>query len=202
MSLFSVTFLVLASTIGLSLYTLYKNQNLLDQLILHPFKMNRDNSYFRLITSGFLHADLSHLIFNMLSFYFFAIHLERIVGSLVFLIFYLAAIVIANLDSVSKNKNNPMYRSLGASGGVAAVIFSYIIFNPATTLYLFFAIPIPGPVFAVGYLLYSTYASKAMNDNINHDAHIWGSLTGIAFALIYDPSTISRMIEFVRGYFS
>ncbi|MCC5814495.1 MAG: rhomboid family intramembrane serine protease, partial [Leptospira sp.] len=100
MSLFSVTFLILASTIGLSLYTLYKNERLLDSLILHPFKMNRDNSYYRMITSGFLHGDLNHLIFNMLSFFFFAIHVERIVGSVVFLVFYLAAIIIANIDSL------------------------------------------------------------------------------------------------------
>jgi membrane associated rhomboid family serine protease len=201
MSLFSVTFLILASTISLSLYTIYKNQSLLDQLILHPFKMNRDNSYYRMITSGFLHADLNHLIFNMLSFYFFAIHLEGFVGSFIFFLFYIVAIVISNIDSFLKNKNNPMYRSLGASGGVAAIIFSYIIFNPSTTLYLLFAIPIPGPLFAIGYLVYSTYASKAMNDNINHDAHIWGSITGIVFALVYDPTSISRLIDFVNGFF-
>jgi membrane associated rhomboid family serine protease len=201
MSLFSVTFIILATTIGLSLYTLYKNQQLLDQLILHPFKMNRDNSYYRMITSGFLHGDLNHLIFNMLSFYFFAIHLERIVGSLVFLVFYLSAIVIANIDSLIKNKNNPGYRSLGASGGVAAVIFSYIIFNPSSTLYLFFAIPIPGLIFAIGYLIYSSYASKAMNDNINHDAHIWGSVTGIVFALLYDPSVLRNLIDYVSDIF-
>jgi len=201
MSLASSSFFILASTIIISLYTLYKNQNLLNHLVLHPFKMNRDNSYYRLITSGFLHADLNHLIFNMLSFYFFALPLERIVGSFVFLVFYLSAIVIANLDSFIKNRNNPMYRSLGASGGVAAVIFSFIIFNPSITLYLFFAIPIPGPIFAIGYLVYSNYASKAMNDNINHDAHIWGSLTGIAFALIYDPSTVQRMIDFLLEFF-
>lgn len=118
---------------------------------------------------------------------------------MVFLAFYLGAIAIANIESILQHRNNPMYRSLGASGGVSAIIFSYIIFNPSSTLYLFFAIPIPGLVFAIGYLIYSSYASKAMNDNINHDAHIWGAITGIAFSIIYDPSVVARMIDYVSG---
>ncbi|WP_167884206.1 rhomboid family intramembrane serine protease [Leptospira idonii] len=194
--------LILFFTIGLSLYTLYKNQNLLEKLLLYPNLMFKDKSFYRVLTSGFLHADLNHLIFNMLSFYFFAIPLEGIIGSLAFVLFYLGTIIISSLDSAWKHKNNPLYKSLGASGGIAGVIFCYIVFNPATTILFFFVIPIPGPIFAVAYLLYSSYASKNISDNINHDAHLWGAICGIAFAVAYDPSVITQLYERIMESFS
>lgn len=193
-------------TIGISLMALYGRNNLIDRMLLHPPSFFGKKQYYTIITSGFIHGDMMHLMFNMLSFYFFAFYLEFTLrggieyqdafGSLQFLIIYFASMIIADIPSLIKNRNNYGYRSLGASGAISAVIFSFILFHPEVKMGLFILPPIiPAPVFAVLYLLYCHYAAKHANDNINHDAHMYGALSGVALTIIMKPDVVQNFID-------
>lgn len=168
----------------------FNNGSLYNKLILWPKGMNDPKEYYRLLTSGFIHADWNHLIFNMLTLFFFGNGVEAIFSSigspLLFVILYLTAIIISSLPSFIKNRNNSYYRSLGASGGVAAVLFTMVYYNPWDKLYVMF-IPMPSIVFGVLYLVYSAYMSKKNIDNINHGAHLWGAIYGLVYAFAFDP---------------
>lgn len=168
----------------------FNNVELFNKLILWPRRMDRPGEYYRLLTSGFIHADYNHLIFNMLSLFFFGSSIENAFSSpLVYLFLYLSAIIIASLPSFIKNRNNSYYRSLGASGGVAAILFATVYFAPWAKIYLFFIpIGIPSIVFAILYLIYSAYMSRRGGGSVNHDAHFWGSVYGFLFALFIDPT--------------
>lgn len=182
-------------TIGFSLYALFRDQSLFNKFVLYPYAVARDKSRaYQLITSGFLHGDLMHLVFNMLTFFFFAFPLERVIGSPKFLILYLVSMVIADIPSLIKNKDNYGYRSLGASGAVSAVLFSIVMFAPWMKLYVFI-IPMPAIVFAVLYLLYCQYAAKRAQDNINHDAHFWGALSGVILTILLVPGSLSSFFR-------
>ena len=167
---------------------------------MYPPAINR-GQYYRLLTSGFIHADFMHLIFNMLTLWFFGKVLEEryfmYFGKFTFLIFYLAAITLSDLPSYIKHKNNSSYASLGASGGVSAILFAYIILAPWSTIYLFF-LPVPAIVFGVVYLVYSQYMARKGGDNINHDAHFWGAVIGVAGVLILDNEAIPRFIQLIQ----
>lgn len=186
----SITILILLITIAIS-YAAFQNENLMNKLILWPAGMKSPNEYYRLITSGFIHADWMHLLFNMITLFFFGRFVERVfdaygIASFMFPLMYLSGIVVASLPSFIKNRENRYYRSLGASGGVAAVLFSFVYFAPWETILIWF-IPVPGIVAAVGYLVYSAYMSRKNYDNVNHDAHIWGAVFGLLFTFAIDP---------------
>lgn len=186
----SISIIIIVVTVLVSLAA-FNNNKLMNDLLLWPAKMNSPAQYYRLLTSGFVHADYMHLGFNMFSFYFFADLLETNqygIGVERFLILYLSAIVVASMPSYLKKRKNPGYRSLGASGGVAAIIFATIYLYPWQSIYIFFAIPLPSIVFAVLYLVYSAYAARKGSGGINHDAHFWGAVYGILFMLVIDPS--------------
>lgn len=147
---------ILIATVVISLYTLYSNRQLLYKMMLHPYSVTNDNKWYQLITSGFIHADMPHLLFNMLSFYFFAFNLEYIVGTSNLLTIYFGSMILSDLSTVVKNKENYDYRALGASGAVSGIIFASIIFNPTSSIsFLFFPIPIPAPIFGILFLAYS-----------------------------------------------
>lgn len=188
----SYTLIIIIITAIISIIS-FNNYSLSDKLILWPSRMHSPEEYYRLITSGFIHADWVHLIFNMLTLYFFgetvefAFMLMGIHG--LFLVLYLAGIVVASLPSFIKNRNNGYYRSLGASGGVAAVLFASVYFSPWQKIYIMFIpIGIPAIIAGVGYLIYSAYASRKGHGNINHDAHFWGAVFGFVFTLLVEPS--------------
>jgi membrane associated rhomboid family serine protease len=183
-----ITFLV---TIGFSLYAMYRNHSLYERFILHPYSIIHQRKWYQLITSGFLHADMPHLIFNMLTFYFFAFRLETIIGSIRFFIIYFGCLILSDLSTVFKQKNNYGYRAVGASGAISGVLFSYILFDPTTRLYMFFVpIGIPAPIFAILYLAYCYYASRNSQDFINHEAHLWGAVAGILLTVIQIPAVV------------
>jgi membrane associated rhomboid family serine protease len=178
----------------------FNNGRIYNDLIMYPPAINR-GQYYRLLTSGFIHADFMHLIFNMLTLWFFGKVLEEryfmYFGKFTFLIFYLAAITLSDLPSYIKHKNNSSYASLGASGGVSAILFAYIILAPWSTIYLFF-LPVPAIVFGVVYLVYSQYMARKGGDNINHDAHFWGAVIGVAGVLLLDKEAIPRFIQLIQ----
>lgn len=173
-------------------YAAFSDRRLMDRLILWPQRMHSVGEYYRLLTSGFIHLDLTHILFNMFTLYFMGAAVEQyfqLIGlsPWVYVLLYLSAIVVASLPSFIKNRNNAYYRSLGASGGVAAVIFSFIYFQPWQKIYIFF-FPIYSIVFAALYLIFSAYMSKKGRDNVNHDAHFWGAVYGLLFTAAVEPS--------------
>ena len=189
----SYTILILIITVAISIAG-FSNEQIINKLILWPRKMDNPAEYYRLITSGFIHNDWNHLIFNMITFYFIAPSVEflmAIIGkpSEMFVLLYLSAIVISSLPSFVKNRNNSYYRSLGASGGVAAILFFTIYYSPWSLIrILFIPIGIPSIIFGGLYLAYEAYMSKRGAGNVNHDAHFIGSIYGLLFALVVDPS--------------
>lgn len=187
----SYTLIIIVITALISLAA-FNNDSLTQKLILWPRMMDKPEEYYRLLTSGFIHADMMHLIFNMITLYFFGEYVEQLfmmvgIRHEMFLVLYLTAIVASSLPSYLKQKDNFYYRSLGASGGVAAVLFAFIFFAPWQTISFWF-IPIPGILAGVGYLAYSAYMAKRGGDYINHDAHFAGAVYGFLFLIAFEPN--------------
>jgi membrane associated rhomboid family serine protease len=141
----------------------------------------------RMLTSGFLHVDWMHLGFNMYALYVFGDIIAIILGTLPFLIIYLGSLVAGSLYTLYYHKKEPYYSAVGASGAVSGIIYSSILLFPDMQLLLFFAIPIPGYVFGVGYLLYSIYGMKKQLGNIGHAAHLGGAIGGFVLTLALKP---------------
>jgi membrane associated rhomboid family serine protease len=191
-----VASVIFAITVAISLFAFY-NDNLYTKLILQPYSVSRGKYVYTVVTSGFIHADWMHLFFNMLTFYFFAFILEaKMIGHWQFGVLYMASLILSDLPTVIKHKNDFWYRSLGASGAVSAVIFSYIMFLPLSDMYIMFLpIPIPAIIFGVLYLIYCSYASKRGIGNINHDAHFFGAISGVIITIILIPNSAHDFIQ-------
>lgn len=191
-----VALIIFLSTIGISLYGLYKDHTIIYRFVLHPWSVYHEKKYYQLISSGFVHGDLGHLMFNMLTFFFFAFNLEIVVGSFFFLIIYLFSLILSDIPTLLRNKDNPDYRSLGASGAISGVLFSSILFFPTSEIYIFFIpIGIPAPIFGLLYLAYCWWAAKKSQGNINHDAHFWGAAAGIFITVVLVPGVIPYFLE-------
>jgi membrane associated rhomboid family serine protease len=189
---------ILAVTLAVSLLGLFAAPKLIERALLRPYWLTRNREYHRLITSGFVHADLGHLIFNMITFYSFGFALERHIGTVSFLLLYFIGMVLSELGTCIKHRNNPEYASLGASGAILAVLFASIVYFPNQSLFILpIPVPIPAPLFAVGYLAYTWWASRHSKGRINHDAHIGGALTGLAFVAVTDPAAYRRLLEII-----
>lgn len=149
----------------------------------------RSGQQYRMISSAFLHADISHLAFNMLTLYFFAPIVCNYLGNFSFLLVYFGSLVFGSLLTMIFHKNDYNYRAIGASGAVTGILYSAILLEPNMSLYLFFIpLPIPAYLFGIGYLLYSIYGMKAKNDNIGHTAHFGGAIGGYVITLLKVPS--------------
>jgi membrane associated rhomboid family serine protease len=190
---------ILCLIIGFSALALWVNQKILARNLLRPHWMLKQRDYITLITSGFIHGDFGHLLFNSLTLFFFGPPLERRIGTDMFIALYFVGLVLSSLGTVYKQRNNPDYAALGASGAILAVLFAYIVYFPTNTIYLYFALPIPAVLFAFGYMAYSWWASRNRRDNINHDAHLDGALTGLIFVGITDFSAWKRAFGLLLG---
>ena len=152
----------------------------------------------RVFSSGFLHVNMQHLLFNMFSLYIFAPVVINYLGQSSLVIIYLVSLLVGNFLSYSFHKEDHYYTAVGASGAVMGIVYSAILLRPDMSLYLFFIpIPIPAYIFGIGYLLYSIYGMKANNDNIGHDAHFGGAIGGYVSTLILYPELISRNLLMV-----
>jgi len=190
---------IFAITIASSIWA-FSNDNLYANMILHPFSVYRKQRVYTVITSGMIHNDWMHLGFNMLSYYFFAFQLEPVLGHWQFGFLYVASLILSDLPTVFKHKNDEWYHSLGASGAVSAVIFSYIMFDPLSKMMIIpIPIGIPAVLFGVLYLAYCNYASKYSRDNINHDAHMFGALSGVLITIVLQPHVVHGFIEKVSA---
>ncbi|MFT5077796.1 MAG: membrane associated rhomboid family serine protease [Planctomycetota bacterium] len=152
----------------------------------------RRGEHIRMFSSGFLHADFSHLLFNMLTLYFFAGVVIDALGTPKFVIIYVASLIVGSLLSFYFNKDKYHYSAIGASGAVTGILYAAILFVPNAKLYLFFAIPIPAWLFGVAYLLYSIYGMKNKVGNIGHDAHFGGAIAGYVLTLAFAPGLIAH----------
>lgn len=152
----------------------------------------RAGEQIRMITSAFLHADYAHLIFNMLTLYFFAPVVIMYLGNITFLLIYAGSLVFGSLLTLIMHKDDYSYRAIGASGAVTGILYSAILLQPDMSLYLFFIpIPIPAYIFGIGYLLYSIYGMKAKRDNIGHTAHFGGAIGGYVITILKVPEMIT-----------
>ncbi len=187
---------ILIATIATSLVAMNKRHELAERFVFSPWRVFHQKKWYLCLTSGFLHADIMHLLFNMLTFYFFAFPLERLVGAGRFMIIYFGSMALSQVTTLLKNKDNPYYRSLGASGGISWVLFSFVLFFPRESLQIFMVpFPIPAPVFALLYLAYCYWAARSSRDNINHEAHFWGALSGIVLTVMLFPGIVGHFFR-------
>lgn len=193
---FSHTLTLIIITCLLS-FIAFSNRTVMNRLIMWPPAMRR-GQFDRFITYGFVHADGTHLLFNMITLYFFGRAIEAFYrpyfAGMGFILFYLAALVVAMLPSYFKHKNDPNYLSLGASGAVSAVLFAYILFAPWNLIFVFF-IPMPAIVYALLYTAYTVYSARRGKDNINHSAHLWGAGFGVVATIAIEPKLVPRFMQ-------
>jgi membrane associated rhomboid family serine protease len=188
---FSITIVIIVITSIVSFMAL-NNENLLNKLIFYPPAVTERNEWYRFFSSGIIHADFPHLIFNMYALYLFGTGVENRFmevfgdkGRALYVVMYVLALAVSLIPTYSKNKDNYLYRSLGASGAVSAVVFAYMLFDPMIGIGLFFIpIFIAGFLFGILYLVISQFLDKRGGGRINHSAHIWGALFGVAFVII------------------
>jgi membrane associated rhomboid family serine protease len=192
-----ITLIIIAITCVVSFMAL-RNPKLMNDLILWPPAIARQREYHRLVTYGLVHADFGHLFFNMLTLFFFGRAMESFfmmrLGLFGFVLFYILGLVVSILPTYLKNRANPNYRSLGASGAVSAVLFSYVLLAPWQRI-LVFVVPMPAIVYAVLYTGYSIYMDRRGQDNVNHSAHLWGAAYGVAFTLLVDPRVLPYFLD-------
>ena len=188
----SVIFVI---TLAASLWA-FSNPTVYARCVLNPYEASRGHRVYTVITSGLIHADWNHLFFNMLSYYFFAFQLESVLGHWQFGVLYLATMVLADLPSIYKHKDDSWYNTLGASGAISAVVFSAILFNPTGEMgLLFLPFRIPAWIFGILYLVYCHFASKHARDNINHDAHFFGAVSGVFITILLHHNIINEFIK-------
>ena len=184
-----LTLILIAVTVLVS-WLAFDRPKLLDRLILWPPAIDRQKQYDRLLTHGFIHADWQHLLFNMITLFFFGRIAEQVIGSMIgpigFLLFYLSAIVIAILPTYLRHRHDSRYRSLGASGAVSAVLFAFILVQPWSLIFVFF-LPVPAIVYGAFFVGYSIWMDRQGGDNTNHNAHLSGAIYGVLFMLLMEP---------------
>ena len=201
-----LTYIIIGVTTLVSLYAL-QAPGFLSAAMMNPWSVQERQQYYRLVTSGFVHKDHVHLLWNMFSLYFFGTAIEREfyglfgdAGGLYFIALYVLAIIVSDVPTLFRHRSNPGYNSLGASGGVSAVIFAFIIFEPLADICIYIALCMPGFILGALYIIFSWYQGRKSNDNINHDAHLYGALFGLVFCLIVAPSSIGNFFEQIKNW--
>ena len=191
---------------GLISVAAFRYQDLIYRFDLSPYHIVQKKQYYRIFTHAFLHADYMHLGINMLVLYSFGTGIEQVFNSLeeqgiifsgpfFFILLYISSIALSALSTITRYRNNEGYSAVGASGAVSAVVFTYIFFAPLQKIYFYMVLPIPGIVFGILYLIYSSYMGRRNKDNINHAAHFWGAVVGFLFPILLDPSLIMVFLE-------
>ncbi|MCS7018025.1 MAG: rhomboid family intramembrane serine protease [Cytophagales bacterium] len=204
LSLVSIIVLV---TVAISVYV-FTRPDWQERLMLNPYRISRKGEWYRFVTSGLIHQGWVHLLFNMFTFYFFGRWMEhyfvivygKTLGYLLFLLLYVGGIIVADIPTYFKYKNTPYYNSLGASGGVSAVIFATIFYNPTEEVCLYAFFCLPGFVWGGIYLAYSYFYDQRGADNINHSAHFYGALYGFLLAFLIRPAAIQHFIDAVMHW--
>ena len=203
---FNLTTILIVVNVAASFYA-WSSPEVMGKLMMNPYQISRKNEYFRFITSGFIHADYMHLFFNMFTLYSFGSYIESVfiqqfgsqIGGFLYIILFVVGVIVSDIPSYLKNKDNYSYNSLGASGGVSSILFACILLNPWLSMQIYF-IPIKGIFFAALYVWYSIYMSKKSMDNVNHDAHLYGGLFGVIFMAVVYPGALSGFITQIINF--
>ncbi len=202
----TVTILLILITVMVS-FPAFNRPSLQARLMMTPYLIARNREYYRMLTSGFIHKDHMHLLLNMFSFYFLGSVVERVfeilfgqAGMVYYGLLYVSAIIVSDLPTYLKQRNNPHYHSLGASGGVAAVVFAFIILQPMQYICVYIALCMPGFILGGLYIAYSYFQGRKSNDSINHDAHLYGSLYGLVFCMGLYPASIPEFYRQVTDW--
>ena len=186
--------MVVASLAGLAMPAL------IERGVFRPYWLLPRREYATLVSSAFLHADLTHLLFNGFTFWAFAFNLEREVGTERFLGLYVFGLLASDAGTWFKHRGDAEYRTLGASGAILAVLFASILYFPSGSIFILpIPVPIPAPLFAVLYLAYSYWAAQRGRGRVNHDAHLFGALAGIAFVALTDGDTLRHAFDTFFG---
>ncbi len=181
----------------------FRHSKVIDELIFWPPAISRQRQYYRFITCGLIHADYIHLIFNMVTLYFFGTIMEaHYQGELglqkwYYLALYIGALVVSNIPTYIKHRNDDEYRSLGASGAVSAVLFAFILLSPWQQI-IVIVFPVPAIIYGGLFLFYSAYMSRKGGDHVNHDAHFYGALFGILFTIAVRPIVVDVFLNELR----
>jgi membrane associated rhomboid family serine protease len=202
----SVTLIIILVTVLFSMAA-WREPSLFDKYSFKPYRVEKYREYLRFFSSSFLHANWTHLFFNLFTLFFFGPAIERMFsivkggsGWMYFLALYVSAMVISELGTFLKYRHESRYASIGASGAVSAILFSAIWFNPTERILVMF-IPMPGFAFGAIYLLYTAWAAK--NDysgQINHDAHFYGSIWGVLFTMLIAPESIGHFFDSLASF--
>lgn len=200
-----MTIIIIGITVLISIVA-FNYRELFAKLQFNAYQVYHRKEWYRLLTHGFLHANYTHLIVNMLVLFFFGTAAEQWLQvletdglikyhRLVFVVFYLLSVMFASSISLIRHKDNAWYNAVGASGAVSAILFFNIFFNPWEKIYVYALIPVPGIILGAVYLIYSQYMSKKEVDNINHDAHFLGAVFGFVFPMLLDIRLINHFIH-------
>jgi membrane associated rhomboid family serine protease len=200
-----VTLIIVIITV-LTSVAAFRRRELFYRLDLSPARVVHKKEYYRIFTHAFLHADYFHLGINMLVLYSFGSYIEGVFsqleaagvifsGPLSFILLYASSIALASVSTVTRYRNNEAYSAVGASGAVSAIVFTYIFFAPLEKIYFYMVLPIPGILFGILYLVYSSYMGRRKSDNINHSAHFWGAVVGFVFPILLEPSLFKVFLQ-------
>ncbi len=203
---FSLTTLLIVVMVGMSLYASNRPE-LQFKLLMNPYRVKTHHEYYRFLSSGFVHGGFMHLFFNCFALYFFGSNVEYIFQQLfpfwhhaLFIALFVLGVIVSDIPTFLKYKNQPGYNSLGASGGVSSVIFSSILFMPTADICLYGILCLPGFILGAIYLVYSYYSAKTSSDNINHDAHFYGAVFGLVFTILIKPRVVFSFVEQIRNW--
>lgn len=200
-----ITLIIVIITVLTSVAAMRRTE-LFSRFDLSPARIVHNREYYRIFTHAFLHTNYVHLGINMLVLYSFGRYIEQIFaeleahgvifsGPFFYLLLYISSMALASIPTIIRYKNDYGYSAVGASGAVSAVVFSYIFFAPLEKIYFYMVLPIPGILFGILFLVYSSYMGRRKSDNINHSAHFWGAVVGFVFPILLEPSLFMVFLE-------
>ncbi len=196
-----VTLILLLLNVLVSGYALLQDDSLIDRLGFRPVRIREQGEWYRFITAGFVHAGMAHLAFNLITLYFFGPLLEMVLGSLNFIVLYFGSELAAHALTYWFHQGDEGYNAVGASGAISGIVFAFCLFAPFEKLYLFFAVPIPAILFAIGFVAVSIYAmnrTRGRLGGIAHEAHLGGALGGVVLTILLEP----RALQVFLSHFS
>ena len=204
-------FLLFLAAIAVVSFTAFKNPELQQKLTFHPYSIQHNGEWYRLLSHVFVHGSVGHVLINLFVFWSFGDYVLTlfmelkgpVFGAVLFVFMMMAAAVFSSIKAFAKHRENPSYHAVGASGVVSAVLFSFVLMQPLNSIYLFFIpIPIPAFIFGVVYLGYEYYMDKKSTDRIAHDAHFYGAVLGLLFTVFLDFRIPNMFVKQVMQYFS